>query len=242
MLVKRLLTGVAGAILTLVAVPTSAAITFTDIAYSPEEFSGGIRVRSLDFNNYGPTGQFLAQGYDTVPANIVSFLTFCIDVTKPFRAPSEFQVQSLISVFADATKRDQLAAMLINGDREIRTASSALAARQAATATGIGIWEIVYEPTSAGYDVMDGSGNFSVYGDFDPHVTLANRYLANVTSGAWTGDASRLRTLVSVNGEYQNQVFLASAVPEPSTWLQLIFGFGLLEATMRRRTVTARLA
>jgi hypothetical protein len=241
MLQKWLAIGLSAAALS-AAAPASAAITFTDIQYSPEEFSGGIRVQSLDFNNYGPTGQFIATGYDTVPANIVSFLTFCIDVTKPFRAPSEFQIQSLASIFSDVTKRNQLAAILINGDREIRTATSTLAARQAATATGIGIWEIIYEPTSTGYDVTDGVGNFSIYGDFVPHTALANSYLANVTSGIWTGDARRLGTLVSVNGEYQNQVYLASAVPEPSTWLQLIFGFGLLGTWLRRRKLNPRLA
>lgn len=232
---KQLFTGPAGVALSCAVAPASAAITFTDIQYSPTEFGGGIRVQSLGFANYGPTGQFLAQGYDTIPDNIVRFISFCIDVTKPFRAPSEFQIQTLESLFPDAVKRNQLAAMLINGEREIRTASSELAARKAAAAVGIGIWEIIYEPTSTGYDVVDGSGNFSVYGDFDPYAGLANSYLANVTSGAWTGDANRLKTLVSVNGEYQNQVFISSPVPEPSTWAQLMFGLAIVGAAMRRR-------
>jgi phage terminase large subunit-like protein len=246
---SRLLVGLAGAAMACAAVPASAIITLNDVNYTygpPEDvYSGGIRVGTSA--NGGPVGQFTSNGYDTTPSNIVSFLSFCIDVTKPFRNTMEFEAKPIGDVFADATRRNRLAAMLINGDREIKAATTTSAARQIASAVGLGIWEIIYEETATGYDVTDGQGNFNVYGDFmfkyDGLVDLTNDYLAKVETGAWTGDANRIGALVSVNGEYQNQIYILSPVPEPATWAQLILGLGIVGGALRwrrrRKLVTA---
>jgi hypothetical protein len=241
---NRYLIGLAGAALAFAAVPASAVITITNSGYSygPDSqiTSGGIRF-GLGPNDTtsGPAGQFTSQGYDTVPTNPVSFLSFCIDVTKPFRNTMEFTVEPIGNVFGDATRRNRIAAMLINGDQKIRAATTTEAARLTAAAVGVGLWEIIYEDTGTGYSVNDGAGTFSLFGDFvyayPGLVDLADEYLANVQTGVWTGDESRVATLVSVNGDYQNQVFLLPAVPEPATWAQLILGFGVVGGAMRWR-------
>ncbi len=241
MRINRFLVGLGAAAMACAAVPASAVITLDDVGYTygPEEdvYSGGIRVGQSA--NRGPVGQFTANGFDGTPTNLVSFLSFCIDVTKPFRNTMEFEAKPVGDVFADATRRNRLAAMLINGDREIKAATSTAAARQIASAVGLGLWEIIYEETSAGYDVSDGVGNFSVYGDFvfkyAGLVDLTNQYLTNVSTGVWTGDANRIGALVSVTGEHQNQIYILSPVPEPATWAQLIFGFGVVGGAMRWR-------
>jgi hypothetical protein len=79
----------------------------------------------------------------------------------------------------------------------------------------------------------NGDGNFFIYGDFVPYQTTANQYLAQVESGVWTGDTARIRTLVSVTGNAQNQVFIA-AIPEPASWAMMVLGFGLIGSFMRR--------
>jgi PEP-CTERM motif len=83
------------------------------------------------------------------------------------------------------------------------------------------------------------TGNFNVYGDFVPLAGRANSYLALATSGAWSGDVARVRTLIDPTGASQNQVYLTAAtlggVPEPTTWAMLIVGFGIIGAAMRRR-------
>jgi len=85
------------------------------------------------------------------------------------------------------------------------------------------------------YDVM--AGNFSVYGDFDPLASRANGYLDNISSGSWTGDASRLRGFQAVvAGSTQDQIYLAAGVPEPETWAMLILGFLTIGAALRRRS------
>ncbi|MGL6043589.1 MAG: PEPxxWA-CTERM sorting domain-containing protein, partial [Sandaracinobacteroides sp.] len=46
-----------------------------------------------------------------------------------------------------------------------------------------------------------------------------------------------LHTTANPRGEIRGQI---SAIPEASTWVMLISGFGLVGAAMRRRTATAR--
>jgi hypothetical protein len=239
---SRFLIGLAGAAMACAAVPASAVITITNSGYSygPDDQieSGGIRVNSLGKADRGPAGQFSSIGFDTVPANPVSFLSFCIDVTKPFRNTMQFTVEPIGNIFADATRRNRIAAMMIKGDEQIRNAGTTEASRLAAAAVGVALWEIIYEDTSSDYNVSDGAGNFNVYGDFMSYaglVPLANDYLANVKSGVWTGDASRIGALKSVSGEYQDQIFILSPVPEPATWAQLILGFGVVGGAMRWR-------
>ena len=104
-------------------------------------------------------------------------------------------------------------------------------------ATQVSVWELVYENADSPLTVS--SGDFSVYGDFLPDVsTLANSYLAN----DWMAAPTLVKSLISVDGKSQNQIYLtAAAVPEPATWLSMVFGFGIVGSALRRRQ-TAKVA
>ena len=222
------------------------ATTLVDVTAAPYAAggdSGGIRVGSLGFANGGPTGRFGTSG--TYVASLAPFVakTFCIDVRTPFytSAPdNRFEIQSLAAFSSDPVKQAQVAALLLNTRLLIDAAPNAVARDVAAVATGLAVWEILYETGTGGYSVtgsngVTGDGNFFTHGDFTSFQATANGYLSNVEGGMWTGSAARLRTLVSDTGDGQNQVYIAS-VPEPATWMMLIGGFALIGTALRRRT------
>jgi hypothetical protein len=233
----------AAAALLAVATPASAStvVDLTAVPYGAGGAGGGIHVGSLGVAGYGPTGRFDVSG--TFVGSLAPFIarTFCIDVTTPFYTTANanrFAIQSLAAFSADPVKQAQVAALLLNTQALIDSAPNAGAREVAAVATGLAVWEILYEPGTVGYSVSDGmpgSGNFFAYGDFNRFQATANSYLANVENGSWTGSTMRLRTLVSVTENSQNQIFIAS-VPEPGTWTMLIGGFALIGAALRRRT------
>ena len=231
----QLFLGITGAALACVAAPASAAVVFDSITYSPESRFGGFNLTPAIATNTGSTGRFAASGTDTVTNSNVSFLTYCIDIATGFATYNSYEIRSLSTVISDTVKRQQLAGLILNADPLIGTAATETEARDIAAAIGLAIWEIIYEDRTIGYDVSDGAGAFSVWGDFASLKTRTNSYLANVTTGVWTGDANRLSALVSLDGKSQNQVFISSPVPEPETWVQLIFGLGVAGVALRRR-------
>lgn len=231
--------------------PASAAdlIDVTAHPYGAGGQGGGIRVGSLGFANYGPTGRFDISGTYVASNALFATQSFCFDVTKGLfdTAPdNRFEIMSLAAFSANVTKQNQVAALLLNTQSLIDGAVTVNDRDLAAVATGLAIWEILYEAGTTGYSVtgstgVDGDGNFFAYGDFIPYQATANQYLAQVESGAWTGDSSRIRTLVSVTGNAQNQLFIA-AIPEPATWAMMVLGFGLLGSIMRRNKASDSVA
>ena len=216
-------------------------IDVTAHSYGAGGQGGGIRVGSLGFANYGPAGRFDISGNYVASNALFATQSFCFDVTKVLfdTAPdNRFGIMSLSAFSSNVTKQNQVAALLINTQSLIDGAATVNDRDRAAVATGMAIWEILYEAGTTGYSVSgswgnSGDGNFFTYGDFVPYQATANQYLANVESGVWTGNTARIRTLVSATGNAQNQLFIA-AVPEPETWAMMVLGFGLLGSLMRR--------
>jgi PEP-CTERM motif len=99
----------------------------------------------------------------------------------------------------------------------------------------LSVWELVYETAGAPLSVSSDAGNFFVFGDFTPLVAdRANSYLAN----NWMASTGLVSSLISVDGSSQNQIFLSAApVPEPATWLSMLFGFGIVGSVLRRAMV-----
>lgn len=240
MTIRNCLLSIAGVAALAAAAPASANVEVINYQYAPQSIYGGISVASLGFMEGGPTGRFSVDARDTVSGALSSFQTFCIDVTKGFFTYREYAVTGAAAAVPDATKRSQLAALLINGNPLIDSAGTVAESEEIAAAIGLAVWEIVYETGVTGYDVT--TNNFSVYGDFLQSVSgrnvdgRANGYLANVLNGVWEGNPARLGALVAVNGDTQNQIFLTGAgVPEPSTWLQMLAGFAFIGSALRRR-------
>ncbi len=209
---------------------------------------GGIRVVSLGVAEYGPTGRFNLSGNAVATLAGFNAQTFCFDVTKglfDFSPDNRFEIGTLAAFSSNSIKQNQVAALLLNTQPLIDGAANTAARDLAAVATGLSIWEILYETGTTGYSVSGqnaatGNGNFFTYGDFSPFQATANLYLGKVESGEWTGSTSRIRTLVSVTGQAQNQLFIA-AIPEPSTWAMMVVGIGLLGWAPRRRPASLTL-
>lgn len=248
MALRSLLSGAVAASALMAATPASAAFQLTGYTYTPTDLYGGISVESLGLAQGGSTGMLQLSGIDTLTNAIVTYQSFCIDVSTALYTYSTYNQGSIDAGVVDGARQQRLAALISNAVPMIDAAATPGEASQIASAIGLGVWEILYEGTTSPYDI--GNGNFSVYGDFLPLVGLANGFLANVTNGTWTGSPDQLMTLIDPTGGSQNQVFLASAgmpgaVPEPATWAMMVLGFGAVGMAMRRRrapTVTYSMA
>lgn len=216
--------------------PAQAVVVVEAQQFSPPEVFGGYTIGGTD--RTGTVGRFRVRTSDGR-----EFFTYCIDAVTPFFTFSPYAFGSIGDGVSDPTKQNQIAALLINANPLVDAAGSMGEQSAIAAAIGLAIWEILYEGGSDSYDIA--TGNFSVFGDFAALVAQSNAYLLNVTSGTWTGSASRLGTLISdkgADGQFlsQNQVFL-SAVPEPATWAMMMLGFGAVGAAMRRRRRAVRI-
>jgi PEP-CTERM motif/Thioester domain len=215
------------------ATPAQATTELTGYSYSPGSKYGGISVQSLGFEHGGYAGRFSVDARDTITFAPSTFYAFCIDVTTDLLTYSPYTVSTIIPGLADANKRAQVAAVLFHSGGVIDALVTEDDRDSASAALQLAVWEILYETGTSGYSIAD--GNFSVYYDFDPLISLADSYLANVEMGTWTGDAATLRALVTDTGTSQNLVYQTNAVPEPASWALMILGFGIVGAALRRR-------
>jgi PEP-CTERM motif len=225
----------AGLLTALSVSPASAAIELTGWSNDPGASYGGISVLSLGYQQGGSAGRFSVEARDTITFAPSTFYAFCIDVTTDLLTYRPYAISTLVPGLTDAGKRAQVAALMTNSGSVLNALTSQADKDASSAAFQLAIWEILYESTQSGYSVAN--GNFSVYYDFDPLISLTNGYLANVESGLWTGDASTLRALVAQNGDTQNLVYqvATNAVPEPASWALMILGFGFVGAALRRR-------
>ena len=247
---------VAGAVALIGAPAMALTLMPTSATYALGGSGGGIHVGNLaayganGYNEYGPSGLIDFRGTIVGGGAAFSALTYCFDVTTGVftNDPLHLFEQRTVTAFSTNAVKQQQIAGLLTGSAALMNAATTTAQKDSiAVATGLAVWELTYETGTSGYSVtgvspLVGTGNFYNYGDFIPAEATANVYLANVMSGAWTGDASRVVTLISLDGSSQNQVFLAAAVPEPATWGLMIVGFGAVGMTLRRRRVMSTAA
>ncbi len=210
-------------------------ITLTSAPYTPNSLFGGISVLNAIAPNPasfgGEAGRFAASGFQAgSPAIPFNAFTYCVDVFKSVFTFTNYDIAPLSAIGASADRQSRLAGLLINSAGLFGAATTDNERRLIAAATQVSVWELVYETANAPLTVS--SGNFSVFGDFTPTVSArANAYLAN----NWTASAGLVSSLISVTGQSQNQIYLnAPAVPEPATWLSMLFGFGVVGSAFRR--------
>ena len=247
MRIGKLLLAAAGAFAALFVSPASAAVIRADLSginYETGNISGGIAYTPSNFREVGPAGRFLFNGTDIASGSAFSALTFCVDI---FRAVDggDFTISPLSSIVSNLQKQQQLAALVTNAAGAINGAINFDARNFTAAALQLAIWEVIYEAGTSNYSVAN--GDFFAFGTpetnnfFVPLFGEANRYLANINNGTWTGSTSRVSILFSSTS--QSQVFLNAGVPEPATWMMMIAGFGLCgAAARRRRTMSAVVA
>jgi hypothetical protein len=155
--------------------------------------------------------------------------TYCIDVFKAVFTSTNYEIRELAAIGQPLDRQARLAGLLVNSANLFNVAATNDERRLIAAATQVSVWELIYE--TAGAPLTVSSGNFSVFGDFTPAVSeRANSYLAN----NWNAPEFLVKALISVDGRSQNQIYVNTPVPEPATWLSMLFGFGLVGTAMRR--------
>ncbi len=206
----------------------AATVMINSTVFDPGSRPGTVHVVSNSYNRNTNIGRFQLTGTDTMSGDPVSFLTYCVDLFHTLGA-GVFTTQSLATYVADPVRRANLANFITNADALVGSNVTNSAAAQ------MGVWEILYE-NGTGYDVN--SGNFWVNNGNAGSVAaraLANTWLNNVTSGAWTQVAGRNVTVL-YNAQNQSQVFVGR-VPEPAAWGMMLMGFGFIGAALRRSRV-----
>jgi PEP-CTERM motif len=215
-------------------------ITLTSAPYSPASIFGGIAITNPAYNAGGEAGRFAVTGFEVGnPTNTFNAFTYCIDVFKPVFTSVNYDISPLGAIGQSLDRQARLAGLLVNTTNFLNAATTNAERSLIAAATQVSVWELIYE--TAGAPLTVSSGNFSVFGDFTPAVAArANSYLAN----NWNSPEFLVKSLISVDGRSQNQIYLNTpAVPEPTTWLSMILGFGIVGRLLRRsKAQTAALA
>lgn len=167
----------------------------------------------------------------TLDGKTVNLFAYCVDVLQ-YSGTGTFNVVSLLSHLGGDTSKYNLLAALI-------AAHGGPGGALADAATQAAIWEAIYDKPT--YNA--GGGNF-LLGNVqnDPAlISDANAFLAQAGNNAGkTG--SHLDLFVAENSDKQDMLFWSpSAVPEPVTWAMMLFGFGVIGFSMRRRNPVGRM-
>lgn len=238
----RSILALGAAALAAIATPANATViqaNVNDINYESGNYYGGIGFNDgvTNFAEIGPAGRFSFNGTVVGSGDPFTALTFCIDIFTAVGSDL-YVISSLSTLFSNATKQSQFAALLANVDDVLAAAPDSDARNAAAASLQLALWEIIYEPGTSAYTIA--AGTFYTYGDpatndyFVPLWSTADGYLANIENGIWTGDVSRVNLLVAEVA--QSQAYYGPAgIPEPAAWLSMILGFGLAGAALRRK-------
>ncbi len=249
---------IAAALLASATLPTAAhaAISITGISGDP-----GFRTGVINYSGTGgalpnnqssvavSVGRISLTGTDTSNNAPVSFLAYCIDIFDYLKTG----LFDIANFTFDPAKEQALKVLITNTAGAIGAVESeALTAAQKAeqkknvsSAIQMAVWEVAFETagntysTTAGDFWMNGSGLTGLNGGVSSAQTLAQGFLDNLNTNAWSqADPNwSLKMLMPQDGaNNQTQAFLVSTpVPEPSTWAMLILGFGVVGHTLRGR-------
>ena len=241
---------------TMMPAAANAAINITGISGDPGFRTGVI--------NYTGTGGALPNGQSSVAVNVgrikltgtdtatngsVSFLAYCIDIFDYLKAG----LFDIAGFNFDPAKEDKLKVLMTNTAGAIAAVDSAALTsaqkleqkKNVSSAIQMAVWEVAFETTGNPFSItagdfwMSGSGLSGLNGGVSSAQTLAQGFLDNLNTNAWSQVDPNwtLKMLVPQDGaNNQTQAFLVSApVPEPSTWALLILGFGLVGHALRGR-------
>jgi PEP-CTERM motif len=214
-------------------------ITVTSAPFAPGSIYGGVHINTPGYNGGVEAGRFAFTGFEVgAPANAFNQFTYCVDLFTGLYTSQNFNISALGAVVSNVDRQSRIAGLLVNSAALFAVAATTAERNLITAATQVSVWELVYE--TIGTPLSVSTGNFSVFGDFTPTVAArANGYLAN----NWMAPSSLVSSLVSVNGQSQNQIFLATpTVPEPGTWLSMILGFGIVGRFLRRSRARAAVA
>ncbi len=232
MKLRSVLTAAAATTLAWASPALATTITVTSAPFAPGSLYGGAAIGSPAYSGGVEAGRFAFSGFVVgAPAVLFNEYTYCVDLFTGLYTSTNYNISALSAVVGNADRQARIAGLLVNSATLFAAAGTVAERNLIGAATQVSVWELVYE--TIGTPLTVSSGNFSVFGDFTPTVAArANFYLAN----NWTASSSLVSSLVSVNGQSQNQIYLAP-VPEPATWLSMLFGFGIVGNAMRRARI-----
>ncbi len=214
-------------------------LVFGNLNYDPGA-PGGNDVQTR--NNLG-IGRFELTG--TVNGSPVTFETYCVDIFKNLTTGA--YTQSAPSVIMSQTAAIRINALLSHTDSLLAAATGTNAIIISA-ATQLAVWEILYESGSYGlstgeFQAVPGSLGANDAAQLATAKSTADGYLSRImdpSANGWRASTSANVTVLYAQNR-QSQVYL-TAVPEPATWLTMIFGFGLIGGVLRRRQASVRAA
>ena len=228
------------------------AVTVNNVSFNPGSVTGTIH--SSIINGDVGVGRFEFKGNYVSGGAPFDILTYCIDLAHSVSLGNvNYNSYTIIPISAYAgmttAKSDALNALLTNTTPLLNAATGQNAINISA-ATQMAAWEIMFETqpswsvtnsSSAFYLTTPGGSSGSNSTALGSAENLANTYLGNIASNAWTkNNAYDLKVLYSPS--QQSQVFATPAVPEPATWGMLVIGFGLVGGALRTRRRSGVLA
>lgn len=159
----------------------------------------------------------------TEAASTTSFVAWCAELTQSFSfgVPYDYTLVSGSSYFGAQRAGDLSRLFTAAQGFVVNTATS--------SAMQAGIWEIIYEHGTGGYDLT--GGTFSGTGGDAATQTafgVVNGFLKNLGSYS-----ASYQIDVLTNGVTQD--FLVPTIPEPETWAMLLAGLGAVGLLRRRR-------
>ncbi len=232
---------VAFSLLALVAVPVAAA-TQIHLQSSGIYAPGSVAVTSLDANSSGPgsgsdysAAVHFTANYGTVAASpSFDFIGFCVDLFHPIFVAINGQTPLNLNYHTAALTDDRnghaLSAAQIRQIGGLATLGFQIAASNGAdrdarlAAIQQAIWTVEY-PT-LGFTANSGYANQQSYAD--AYVAQAPT-LNGFATAIYADDGA-------------TQGFVISGVPEPTTWMLMVAGFGLVGFGARRQRATVRVA
>ena len=194
--------------------------------------------QTVDRFNMDRTGGSFAN--TLVGAGLVDFYAWCIE-PREFITQGQSITYTVLPLSQAATNLGGIGTAKANQVRELfgrfnPNFSTPLTALQAG-AFQIALWEIVRETAGNPLDLSTGNIYFTAGSDNIPGtLSLASSYVAAIDG---TGPFAKNLKVLS-NGIFGvqgsgTQDLVVQAVPEPSSWVMLIMGFGLVGAAARRR-------
>jgi len=202
---------------------------------------GGSSPYSATLTVDNPRGKDLTVNALLSPQRINNSLkAFCVELSQ-FSGTGDFTVTSLKDFVNDTAKYSKLTALISNYGVQDNSALVDAAVQLA-------VWEVLYEGANNVFNITKDVFSSSNWSDSyqtgrGGHKTTnsAVRDEANSILASLSGleDTGAYDFFVATNKDKQDLLYFTpkAPVPEPATWALMIAGFGLVGASMRRRTV-----
>jgi hypothetical protein len=213
------------------------AVTVNNISFTPGSVTGNLH--SSLYNGDAGIGQFEFKGNYVQGGAAFDIFTYCVDLGHYVSLGdvnyTSYSIVPISTLSTITTAKANALNALLTHTTPLLAAATGQNAINISAATQMAVWEIMFE-TQSSWSVTNNSafyvtGSGTALGNAE---SLANTYLNNVSSNAWTvSNNYNLKLLYS--SSQQTQIFLTPSVPEPATWGLMILGFGMMGGLLRSR-------